>query len=244
MDRSSGFGRQQSHRLCDRVAHVAVWLYSCECVLHLRKRIQSSGMVKDSIAPRKLKERCSMLQPTHIYDEAASYAPGTDSWNAVANEMHNLYLLSLLLTADPHEAQRCFFGGIGESESEIDVFMSWAQARARRTIVEHAIGVVAPIPEHAYDFSSDLLTLSAAKMKNNIFDAILGLNAFERFVYIMSVVEQQSDEDCSTLLGCSQKDVMIARSVALAQLASTYTPDNHPVEASGTRQTVFANHAA
>jgi hypothetical protein len=46
VDRSRCFGRQQSHRLCDRVAHVAVWLYPCECVLHLHKRIQSSDMVK------------------------------------------------------------------------------------------------------------------------------------------------------------------------------------------------------
>lgn len=38
--------RQQFHRLCDRVAHVAVWLYPCESVLHLHKRIQCSGMVK------------------------------------------------------------------------------------------------------------------------------------------------------------------------------------------------------
>ena len=184
------------------------------------------------------------MQPTQIYDEAASYSPGTDSWNALANEMHNLYLLSLLLTADPHEAQQCFFGCIGECESEIDAFMSWAHARARRTIVERAIWVVAPTPEHAYDFSFDHLTLSAAKTKNNIFDAILALDAFERFAYVMSVVEKQSDEDCSTLLGCSQKDVIIARSVALAQLASTYTPNNHPIEVSGTWRTVFANHAA
>ena len=97
----------------------------------------------------------------------ATYAPGTDSWNALADEMHNLYLLSLLLTADPHKAQQCFLGGIGECESEIDVFMSWAQARARRTIVERAIWVVSPTPEHAYDFSIDHLKLSAAKMKSS-----------------------------------------------------------------------------
>lgn len=185
-----------------------------------------------------------MLQPRHIYHEAASYAPGTDSWNTLIDVTHNLYLLSLLLTADPHKAQQCFLGGIGECESEIDAFMSWAQVRARRTIVDRAIWVVAPTPEHSYDFSFDHLKLSAAKMKTNLFDAILGLNAFERFVYIISVIENQSDEDCSTLLGCSQKDVMIARSVALALLASTYTPDNHPIEASGTWRTVFGNHAA
>jgi hypothetical protein len=37
-------GVQQSNRLCDRIAHPAVWLYPRECLLH--KRIQSSDMVK------------------------------------------------------------------------------------------------------------------------------------------------------------------------------------------------------
>jgi hypothetical protein len=46
VDRSCCFGREQSHRLCDWVAHVTVWLYPRECVLHLHKRIQSAGMAK------------------------------------------------------------------------------------------------------------------------------------------------------------------------------------------------------
>lgn len=46
MDWSCCCVRQQLHRLRDRIAHVAVWLYPCESVLHLHKRIQCSGMVK------------------------------------------------------------------------------------------------------------------------------------------------------------------------------------------------------
>jgi DNA-directed RNA polymerase specialized sigma24 family protein len=62
---------------------------------------------------------------------------------------------------------------------------------------------------------------AATSGKNNLFAAILALSAFERFVFVMSVLEKQSDEDCSMLLGCSRRDVMIARELALKRLADT-----------------------
>ena len=46
VERSCSFRRQQSHRLCDRVAHVAVRLCSGECLLYLHKRVQPAGVVK------------------------------------------------------------------------------------------------------------------------------------------------------------------------------------------------------
>jgi hypothetical protein len=57
VDRSYCFGRQQSHRLCDRVAHFAVRLYPCECVLHLHQRIQSSGMDKSAERSIRIDDR-------------------------------------------------------------------------------------------------------------------------------------------------------------------------------------------
>ena len=56
----------------------------------------------------------------------------------------------------------------------------------------------------------------------NLFDAILGLNAFERFVYVMSVLEKQSDDDCLILLRCSRREVIMARSLALECLATNH----------------------
>jgi len=48
-----------------------------------------------------------MLEPTHIFDErATTYATGTDFWNFLTDEMHSLYQLSFLLTADLHKADR------------------------------------------------------------------------------------------------------------------------------------------
>ena len=50
--------------------------------------------------------------------------------------------------------------------------------------------------------------------------AVLGLQPFERFVYVMTVLEGYSDQDCSLLLGCARRDVLAARSRALQQTAS------------------------
>jgi hypothetical protein len=49
--------------------------------------------------------------------------------------------------------------------------------------------------------------------------AIFALPSFERFVYVMSVLERYSDQDCSLLLGCTRRDVVAGRVRALARFA-------------------------
>lgn len=186
-----------------------------------------------------------MPEPMHVFDERAStYATGTDCWNILTDEMHSLYLLSFLLTADLDKAEQCFVSGIGECEEEIGVFMAWAQASARRTILKRAIRVIMPAPEHAENCSFARLQASPVSGKANLYDAIVALDAFERFVYVMSVLERQSDADCSALLRCSRRDVIIARELALERLANTHNPSDHPVEAIGAWRTMFTNHHA
>jgi hypothetical protein len=186
-----------------------------------------------------------MLEPRQIFDEkTTTYATCTDSWNILTDEMHSLYLLSLLLTADLNKARLCLVSGMGECEEEIGVFMEWARARARRTILERAISMIMPASERADEFSFALLKASRASGRTSLFDAILGLNAFERFVYVMSVLEKQSDDDCSILLRCSRRDVIIARTVALERLANTYNTWDQPIEAVGAWRTKFANYCA
>jgi hypothetical protein len=186
-----------------------------------------------------------MLEPRQIFDErATTYATCTDCWNLLTDEMHSLYLLSFLLTADLDKAEQCFISGLGECEEEIGVFMTWAQARARRRILNSAIWMIMPAPERADEYSFGLRKALRACGRPSLFDAILGLNAFERFVYVMSVLEKQSDDDCLTLLRCSRRDVIIARTVALERLASTYNSCDQSVEAVGPWRTKFANHCA
>jgi hypothetical protein len=52
------------------------------------------------------------------------------------------------------------------------------------------------------------------------FARIVALNSFERFVFIMSILEKYSAQECSLLLGCSRRDVTKARIPALRHLAS------------------------
>jgi hypothetical protein len=186
-----------------------------------------------------------MLGAMHSFDGSAiTYATGTDCWNILTDEMHSLYLLSFLLTADLDKAEQCFASGIGECEEELGIFMAWAQASARRTILMCAIRVIMPAPQRANDFSSALLKGRARYGKSSLFDAIVELDAFERFVYVMSVLERHSDDDCSALLRCSRQDVIIARELALERLAPTHTLCDSPVAAVGTWRTMAAIHHA
>ena len=184
-----------------------------------------------------------MLEPTPICGERATTYAGTDAWNILTEEMHSLYLFSFLLTADLDKARRCFFSGMGECEEEIGVFMAWAQAPARHAILQHAIWMVMPAPARTDDSSFAPVKRSAAFGETNLISAILGLNAFERFVYVMSVLEKQSDDTCATLLRCSRQDVMIARALAFEHLANTCNPFDQPVEAVVAGR-IFASHCA
>jgi hypothetical protein len=48
--------------------------------------------------------------------------------------------------------------------------------------------------------------------------AVLRLEPFECFVYVMSVLERYSDLDCSVILGCARSDVIAARIRGLQQI--------------------------
>jgi hypothetical protein len=156
----------------------------------------------------------NMLELMHIFDERVAT-------NILTEEMHSLYLFSFLLTADNDIAGQCYVCGLGECVEGISVFMDWVRSWARRTILKHAIRMIMPAPEHTDNLSLISFKGAATSGKNSLFAAIVGLSAFERFVFVMSVLEKQSDEDCSMLLGCSRRDVMIARELALKRLANT-----------------------
>jgi hypothetical protein len=123
-----------------------------------------------------------------------------------------MYLLSFLLTADD-KAEQCLVSTIGEAPEGIGVFVDWTRLWARRAVITHAIDLIVPAPEQADDVSRSLT--EPARWADNIpFAAILLLDTFERFVFVMSILEGQSEE-CATLLRCSRRDVMMARVLAL-----------------------------
>jgi hypothetical protein len=163
-----------------------------------------------------------MLQPTHFVEERATpYPTVADFLRTFNEEMHSLYLLSFLLTADHDKAEQCLVAAMGECVEGIGGYMDWARSWIRAAVLKHAIQMIKPAPERADYVSFISLKRLATPPGNNPFAAILLLDAFERFVFVMSILEGQSDAECAIILRCSRRDVMMARVLALKRQSST-----------------------
>ncbi len=155
---------------------------------------------------------------------STTYAIGADFCRIFAQDMNSLYLLSFLLTADREKAEQCFASGLGDSVKANQVFKEWAHSWARRTIIQNAIRMIHPTPDQAggKTLLPTISTGAATKSEREAsLAAILALRAFERFVFVMSVLERYSDQDCSILLGCSRREVVLARLRAAERIAAS-----------------------
>ena len=154
-------------------------------------------------------------------ERALRYATAASFIEIYNEEMHSLLLLSILLTADPEKAEQCFVGALEECLHGIDVFMEWARLWARRAIIKRAIELVNPVPAQPRRQWLTGGEWNSTPVNKNLIGAILMLGAFERFVFVVSLLERQSDDDCSALLGCRRRDVQLARVRALKRLPDT-----------------------
>jgi len=151
--------------------------------------------------------------------EATPYATEADFCRIFRNDMNRLYLLSLLLTGNQAMAERCFVRGLEDSATGNPVFKEWAHSWARRTIIRNAIQAIRPRPIDRHTSgggSGDSEGLNAREPER--IAAVMELPAFERFVFVMSVLERYSDQDCSLLLDCARDEVVAARTRALQQV--------------------------
>jgi DNA-directed RNA polymerase specialized sigma24 family protein len=149
-----------------------------------------------------------------------SYASNGDFCRVFQEETDSLYQLSFLLTADRDKAEQCFVSGLEDSLKGSRVFKEWARSWARRAIIQNAVRVIKPRPMEENGAPSFNTSCKALVAEPAEIAAILELARFERFVYVMSVLERYSDQDCSVLLGCPRRDVNAARIRALQQIGS------------------------
>ena len=143
------------------------------------------------------------------------YASSGDFHRIFDEEKDGLCRLVFLLTADHEKAQQCFVSGLQDSVKENAVFKEWARSWARRAIIQCAVRVIKPRPMDPSSFDSSGKALITEQAETA---AVLELGPFERFVYVMSVLERYSDQDCSVLLDCARQDVIAARRRALQQI--------------------------
>jgi len=156
----------------------------------------------------------------YVEERITPYPTVADFLQAFNEEMHSLYLLSFLLTADHDKAEQCLVSAMGECVEGIGVSVNAPGSWTRGAVLKHAIQMIKPAPEHMGYVSFTPLKRSLTPADNNPFAAILLLGAFERFVFVMSILEEQSDEECAILLRCSRRDVMMTRLLALKRQSS------------------------
>jgi len=144
------------------------------------------------------------------------YATSTDFCRIFEQDMDRLYLLSLMLTGDHELAEKCFVAGLETSKSGNPVFKEWAQSWARRSIVQNAIRAVHPRPTDVLSSRTELDRTKPAALA-----AILLLPTFDRFAYVLSVLEGYPLQECALLLNCRRDQVNTARMRALQEVVNS-----------------------
>lgn len=149
------------------------------------------------------------------------YATHKEFQEIFTEDMAGLHLLALLLTGDQSLAEQCFVKGLQDTIHGNPVFREWARAWSRRAIIKRAIVSVRPTPDNNSVVPDVAPSSTGAPAADQLIATLLRLPAFQRFVYIISVLEGYSLPECSALLGRSGPEIIKARSAALQQVAAT-----------------------
>jgi hypothetical protein len=163
----------------------------------------------------------SMGQIQDASKRVRDYTMPTDFCTVFNDDLDHLYTLSLLLTADHHKAEQCFVAGLEDCLQGNPVFREWAQSWATRTVIKNAIRIISPSRnEEKRMAEDDDLSEPALEADNPAAGITRVLQPFDRFVYVMSVLEKYSDRECSILLDCTVEEIVRARTQALQRIVS------------------------
>lgn len=159
-------------------------------------------------------------QNRELEDKAALYAASGDFCRLFADNVDRLYQLAFLLTGDHDTAEQCVVTAVEGSVHGNNVFKEWAHSWAKRTIVQLAIRALQPKPFDADSVEGNAAPgdLKSVPDRHDVIGRLLSLGDFDRFVFVMSVLERYSEHECALLLGCTPSDVREVRTRALQQI--------------------------
>jgi len=151
---------------------------------------------------------------------ATGYTAHADVCRTFEQDMKSLYLLSLLLTAGRHSAEQCFVSSLSDCLDMRHVFREWTDSWTRRIVLQNAIRILSPAVNNADGSLQPRLSPLDSDLDPTL-QAVLRLDTFERFVFVMTVLEGYSDHECCLLLGSSRRDVVAAKAKAMEHLGRT-----------------------
>ena len=160
---------------------------------------------------------------------ADEHASADDVRSVFVEHVSSLYKLSFLLTGNRDDAERCFVAAIDDTVEGIRVRVPKhsVRSRAKRAIVQQAVRVLKPRPEEKSDGMPVLGTISDRDYlpsgRQAVIHRVLSLRVFERFVFVLCLLERHSVEECAQLLNCDVQEVLGGRMRALVSIASSGT---------------------
>src|ERR1700694_5206423 len=136
-----------------------------------------------------------MLKQTHSENAETPYANCEDFRRIFEENLHGLYQLAFLLTGDHQKAERCFVAGLEDCVKESRVFREWARTWAKRVIVINAIRELHPQLSHSNSSARvPIILFPKLHLSDPIGhldkDAVSRLGDFERFIFVLCVLEQ------------------------------------------------------
>lgn len=146
------------------------------------------------------------------------YASRGDFCAIFSEETDSLYALALVLTGNHETAQQCFLAALDDCLTGNSVFPEWARSWSRRAVIKNAIRLLDPALTNADGAPEAGLEAIVTEMDASA-RHFLQLARFDRFVFVITVLEGYATRECAALLGCNPRAVAQARVRALQLLA-------------------------
>lgn len=163
-----------------------------------------------------------------LRDQAEEYALHYDFRQIFTEDADGLRLLALLLTGDRAIAKRCLVEGL-DAEQDNVTFREWAHSWSKKAIIKNAIQAISPSPGQALSSEVDGHRNGHRRPAPvTLAGAVSRLPSFERFVFILALVEGYSVHECSELLGVGAQEITFAKSRAVEQVAHLLPIEESP----------------
>lgn len=146
------------------------------------------------------------------------YASPEDFCAIFRREMDTLYPLALVLTGNHTTAQQCFLAALDDCRYSSTVFPEYVRSWSKRAIIKNAVRLIQPTLRTGVTTQNQVPEDVADDMDVSG-RSILRLRAFDRFVFVMAVLERYTIPECAALLSCGFREVEEARVRALQHLA-------------------------
>lgn len=175
---------------------------------------------------------------------AREYATPGDFCAIFSADMDSLYSLALVLTRNHISAQQCFVAALNDCRFGSAVFSEWARPWSRRMVIKNAIRLLDPLLKDV-DGEAEPGSEAIAGQMDASTRLYLQARPFDRFVFVISVLEGFTVRECAALLGSSPREVEQARLRVLQQIAGDrrdLLPASYGAGSSAEQNSVFTLH--